>query len=248
MSNIKHVIVIGATSTIAQATSRLYASEGSSFYLVGRNSARLAAVADDLRARGARQCDVHAADMNGFREFEGLLESARKRLGQIDLLLIAHGTLPDQKRCQSNVDYAIAEFDTNAISIMGLLTVFANAMEEQGRGTITVISSVAGDRGRQSNYLYGAAKGAVSIFLQGLRNRLAGKGVQVITIKPGFVDTPMTRDFRKGLLWVGPDVIARGIYGAVNKGKDVVYLPWFWWGIMLIIRSIPEFIFKRMKL
>lgn len=248
MNDVKNIMVIGATSAIAEATTRLYANKGCSFYLVARNSERLAVVANDLRARGAKRCDVYNTDMNDFRDHERLLERTKRFLGTIDLLLIAYGTLPDQKRCQENVDDAVAEFNTNAVSVIGLLTVSANSMEEQGHGSIVVITSVAGDRGRQSNYLYGAAKGAVSIFLQGLRNRLAGKGVQVITIKPGFVDTPMTREFRKGLLWVGPDVIARGIYAAVAARKDEVYLPWFWSGIMFIIRNIPEFIFKRMRL
>ena len=111
-----------------------------------------------------------------------------------------------------------------------------------------MISSVAGDRGRQSNYIYGCAKGGLTVFLQGLRNRLHKAGVQVLTIKPGFVDTPMTADFKKGLLWVGPDVIARGIYQAIKKGKQVIYLPWFWKFIMLVIKSIPERLFARLKL
>jgi short-subunit dehydrogenase len=124
----------------------------------------------------------------------------------------------------------------------------ANLMEAQGSGTIAVISSVAGDRGRQSNYVYGAAKGMVTRFLQGLRNRLAKRGVQVLTIKPGFVDTPMTAAFKKGALWAQPDAVARGIVAAVDAGKDEVYLPGFWRLIMAIIRHIPEPIFKRLSL
>jgi short-subunit dehydrogenase len=121
-------------------------------------------------------------------------------------------------------------------------------MEPRGQGTIAVISSVAGDRGRQSNYVYGAAKGMVTRFLQGLRNRLARKGVQVLTIKPGFVDTPMTAAFPKGLLWAKPESVAQGIVAAVDRKKDVVYLPGFWCLIMMIIRHIPEFIFKKLSL
>lgn len=143
---------------------------------------------------------------------------------------------------------AMMELQTNFTTVVSLLTLLANLFERQGRGSIAVISSVAGDRGRQSNYVYGAAKGALTIYLQGLRNRLAKANVHVLTIKPGFVDTPMTRDFKKGLLWVGPDVIARGIVKAIDKRKDVAYLPFFWRYIMFIIKIIPERIFKRLSL
>jgi decaprenylphospho-beta-D-erythro-pentofuranosid-2-ulose 2-reductase len=131
---------------------------------------------------------------------------------------------------------------------MSVLTHLANRFERQGFGTIAVISSVAGDRGRQSNYVYGAAKGAVSIFMQGLRNRLHPRGVQVLTIKPGFVDTPMTAAFPKGILWARPQQVARGICEAIEKKRDVVYLPWFWSPIMGVIRGLPEALFKRLRL
>ena len=121
-------------------------------------------------------------------------------------------------------------------------------MEERKYGCIAVISSVAGDRGRQSNYIYGTAKGALTLFLQGLRNRLARSNVQVLTLKPGFVDTPMTAHLKKGLLFVSPETIAKGILRSIQKKKNEVYLPWFWYFIMKIIKTIPEFIFKRMKL
>jgi decaprenylphospho-beta-D-erythro-pentofuranosid-2-ulose 2-reductase len=162
--------------------------------------------------------------------------------------LIAHGTLPDQSACESSVEMALAEFATNGTSTIALLTALAPGMEAQGAGVLAVISSVAGDRGRQSNYLYGAAKAAVSTFASGLRQRLAKAGVSVVTIKPGFVDTPMTRNFRKGALWAKPDAVARGIVRAADRGSSVVYLPWFWSPIMLVIKHIPEFIFKRIKL
>jgi decaprenylphospho-beta-D-erythro-pentofuranosid-2-ulose 2-reductase len=154
--------------------------------------------------------------------------------------LIAHGTLPDQGACQASFDTARREFEVNALSVLSLLTLAANRFEQQRSGTIAVISSVAGERGRQSNYLYGAAKGAVSLFLQGLRNRLSKSGVQVVTILPGFVDTPMTADFPKGPLWAQPDAVARDIVRAIEGGRDVLYTPWFWRWIMLIIRTIPE--------
>ena len=133
--------------------------------------------------------------------------------------------------------------------MISLATLLANLFERRGRGVLIAIGSVAGDRGRQSNYVYGAAKGMVALFLQGLRNRLSRQGIQVITIKPGFVDTPMTAAFaQKGLLWAKPDAIAAGIVTAVERGRDEVYLPWFWRWIMLIILHIPERLFKRLKL
>jgi decaprenylphospho-beta-D-erythro-pentofuranosid-2-ulose 2-reductase len=121
-------------------------------------------------------------------------------------------------------------------------------MKQNETGTIAVISSVAGDRGRKSNYVYGSAKGGLTIFLQGLRNALSGSGVHVLTIKPGFVDTPMTNDFTKGLLWAKPEKVAKDIKRAIDKKKNIIYTPWFWRWIMLIIRLIPESVFKKMNL
>ena len=140
------------------------------------------------------------------------------------------------------------EFAVNALSTISLLTYLANYFEENGQGTIAVISSVAGDRGRQSNYIYGSAKGAVTIFLQGLRNRMHKSGVHVITVKPGFVDTPMTAAFDKGFIWADPDQIAARIISAIKNKYDEVYAPWYWRVIMQVIRAIPERVFKRLNL
>jgi short-subunit dehydrogenase len=156
--------------------------------------------------------------------------------------------LGDQKACEQDFSLAEKEIRTNFLSCVSLLTLISNEMEKEKAGTIAVISSVAGDRGRQSNYIYGSAKGALNLFLQGLRNRMYPLGVRVLTIKPGFVDTPMTAAFKKNILFAKPDQIARGIVKAIDRKKDVVYLPFFWWGIMAIIKAIPEWIFKRLKL
>ena len=142
----------------------------------------------------------------------------------------------------------LKEIDINGLSVIALSTRLGNIFEAQGRGSLAVISSVAGDRGRQSNYVYGAAKGMVSLFLQGMRNRLSRKGVQVLTIKPGFVDTPMTAALPKGALWAKPEAIANGIVRAIERERDEVYLPGFWWMIMAIIRHVPERVFKRLSL
>jgi decaprenylphospho-beta-D-erythro-pentofuranosid-2-ulose 2-reductase len=244
----QRVLIIGATSAIAEATARIYAERGSRLHLVARTPARLDTVVEDLRIRGAADVGRDALDMNDLGRHEAVLDSAWAALGDVDVVLVAHGTLPDQKACEASVETAMAEFATNATSTIALLTLVANRMEKAGRGSIAVISSVAGDRGRASNYLYGSAKAAVSTFLSGLRQRLSKRGVDVVTIKPGFVDTPMTRDFKKGALWAKPDAVAAGIVKAVDKGTPVAYLPWFWFVIMTIIRAVPEFIFKRVSL
>jgi decaprenylphospho-beta-D-erythro-pentofuranosid-2-ulose 2-reductase len=142
----------------------------------------------------------------------------------------------------------LAEISTNGLSVVALLTLVANQLEQQGHGAIAVISSVAGDRGRQSNYVYGSAKAMVSAFLSGLRQRLAKKGVHVITVKPGFVDTPMTAHLPKGPLWAKPEQVAKDIRRAIDKGQRIVYTPGFWRFIMLIIKHIPEFVFVKLKL
>lgn len=242
------ILIIGATSAIAEATARCYAARGARIFLVARDATRLADIAQDLRIRGAADVAQATLDVNHLSDHARVLEQVWHQLDSIDVVLIAHGTLPDQAACESSVETALAEFATNGTSTIALLSALAPYMEAQRRGTLAVISSVAGDRGRQSNYLYGAAKAAVSTFASGLRQRLAKAGVSVLTIKPGFVDTPMTREFRKGALWAKPEVVAQGIVRAADRGSSVVYLPWFWSPIMLIIRHIPEFIFKRIKL
>jgi decaprenylphospho-beta-D-erythro-pentofuranosid-2-ulose 2-reductase len=244
----QRVLIIGATSAIAEATARLYAERGARLHLVARNRPRLDAIADDLLVRGAPEVTHATLDVNDFAAHAGALDGAWASLGEVDVVLIAHGTLPDQNACETSVETALAEFTTNGTSTIALLTLIANRMQTAGRGSIAVISSVAGDRGRGSNYLYGSAKASVTAFLSGLRQRMAKHGVAVITIKPGFVDTPMTRDFKKGALWAKPDDVAAGIVKALDKGRAVVYLPWFWLGIMTIIRCIPEFLFKRLSL
>ncbi|WP_136806452.1 SDR family oxidoreductase [Desulfosediminicola flagellatus] len=240
--------IFGATSSIAEATARRFAADGDTLFLVARDSVKLQIVADDLRIRGADTVFTSVVDARDFNAHQLLIDEAFDSLGSVDTVLVAHGTLPDQRSCEESFDELRTEFETNALGVMSLLTHAANRLEKQGGGTICVISSVAGDRGRQSNYVYGAAKGAVSIFLQGLRNRLNASGVHVVTVKPGFVDTPMTRDFSKNMLWATPEKISFGIYTAINRNKNTAYLPWFWSVIMWIIRAIPETIFKRLHL
>lgn len=242
------ILVFGATSAVAQAFCRLAVARGAEFFLVGRHAARLAAVAEDLRVRGAKQVETALADLDELASHHGLVERAAARLGELDVVLLAQGVLGDPEACRREGSAAASVLVTNLVAPASLLTHVAARMEERGAGCIVAISSVAGDRGRQSNYVYGAAKGGLSIFLQGLRNRLWRKGVHVVTAKPGFIDTPMTAHLPKNRLYASPVDVAAGILRAVDHRSDVVYLPWFWRWIMLIIRSIPERLFKRLSL
>ncbi|QNB10666.1 SDR family oxidoreductase [Paraburkholderia tropica] len=245
----KNILIVGATSAIATACARRWATEGANLFLVARNGERLQQVADDLVARGAKRAACFQLDINEVERHAAMLESCQAELGKIDIVLVAPGTLPDQAQCQDSAEVAMREFNTNVTSIIGLLTPIANLIEAQRSGTIAVISSVAGDRGRPSNYLYGSAKAALSNFCEGLNARLFKAGAHVVTIKPGFVATPMTQ----GLPLPGPlvataDKVAGDITRAIEKKKDVLYTPWFWSLIMLIIRSVPKFLFKRASL
>ncbi len=244
----RKTLIVGATSSIAQATARLFAEAGDALFLVARNRDRLQVLARDLCVRGAESVDVEVLDVLDYPSHQPVIETAIHAMQGLDLVLIAHGSLLEQDECECPFDKIHKAFDVNLLSTISLILPLANYFEQRKQGTIAVISSVAGDRGRQGNYVYGSAKGALSIYLQGLRNRLYPCGVEVITIKPGFVDTPMTAEFSKGLLWVCPDRIARGIISAVKNHKDVVYVPGFWRYIMLFVKLIPESIFKRLHL
>jgi len=248
MARPRKLLIFGATSAIAHQTARLFARDGASFYLCGRNEERLLRNSKDLLVRGAASVFHSIFDALDSCSITNAIDNCLNKMPDLDTLLIAHGSLPNQQDCASDVSAMRETIDINFTSAAIILTHIAKHFEERGEGNIAVICSVAGDRGRKSNYVYGASKGALSVFLSGLRQRFCGSGVSVITIKPGFVNTPMTADFEKGRLFVGPEVIAKGIYEAVAKGKNVVYLPWFWRWIMMIIKSIPEEIFKRMDL
>lgn len=242
------VLVLGATSAIAVATSRLLARQGSSFFLVARDKAKLEAVSADLLTRGAKAVRGYVVDLDTTALHPGMLELAAQTLGGIDLALLAHGVLGDQAEAESAYPVAEAVLHTNFLSPVSLITWLANYFETRGAGCLAVISSVAGDRGRKSNYVYGASKGALTIFLDGVRNRIDRSGVHVLTIKPGFVATPMTQHLPRGPLFAQPVVIGRGILRAIAARKDEVYLPGFWGIIMFLVRRVPRRIFKNMNM
>jgi decaprenylphospho-beta-D-erythro-pentofuranosid-2-ulose 2-reductase len=244
----RKVLIIGATSAIAEAAARIWIQRGDHVCLVARHESRLSAIAADLKVRGGMGVHIHVMDANDIDQHEVMIEAASVAMNGLDTVLIAHGTLSDQEACQQSVDLTLKEIKTNALSVISLLTHLGNRFEQQGFGSIAVISSVAGDRGRQSNYVYGSAKAMVTTFTSGLRQRLYAKGVSVITIKPGFVDTPMTAAFKKGPLWAKPEHVAAAIVAATERGAGEYYLPRFWWAIMMIIKNIPELVFKRLSL
>lgn len=244
----RKVLIVGANSAIAQACARRWAQRGDAVFLAARNARALETLVADLRVRGIKQVGSQIFDANQLDQHAALIEQASQALQGLDTILIAHGTLTEQDRAQQDVAYALSEIATNGTSVVSLMTAAANRFEAQGHGAIAVISSVAGDRGRQSNYVYGSAKALVSAFASGLRQRLAKKGISVTTIKPGFVDTPMTAAFKKGPLWAKPDQVAKDIVVAIDQGKTVVYTPGFWRLIMLIIKHIPEFVFVKIAL
>lgn len=244
----KKIIIFGATSAIAIEVAKIYSNQVEEILLAARNEEKLKSIKADLETRGNAKIEYMVQDANDSNSLKDFIPRALEKLQSFDLLFVAHGTLPQQTKIENDYTTISKEIQTNFLSVVDLTTQAADYLEKQGKGTIAVISSVAGDRGRQSNYVYGSAKGAVSLFLQGLRNRLTPKGVHVCTIKPGFVDTPMTADVPKNKLFASPDAVAKGIVNAIKKQKDVVYLPFIWKFIMTIIRNIPEGIFKKMKL
>ena len=233
---------------MAEQAARCFARDGDRLILAARNRDKLDPILDDLAMRGASETHSYYIDLLDFDRHEALIEHAWTTLGTVDIVLVAHGTLDDQAACELSFAETKRALDSNFLSAVSLCTLVANKMIEASHGTLAVISSVAGDRGRQSNYVYGAAKAGLDAFLSGLRNRCHHHGVQVTTIKPGFVDTPMTAHIKKGPLFASAKKAGETIYRAVLKKKNVVYVPWFWWGIMKVIRSIPEWLFKKLKL
>ena len=238
------ILVLGATSAIATSVMRRLVTPSAHFFLIARSKEKLTAVAQDLLVRGAHQVDMLVANLDDTHAHAQVLNVATTQLGGVDLALLAHGVLGDQTAAER--DYFTAEpiLVTNLLSPVSLLTWLANYCVAQGSGTLAVISSVAADRGRKSNYVYGASKAGLDAFLSGLRNRCDRAGVQVLTIKPGFVATPMTAHISRNRLFASPDRVAGDILKAVRNRKDVVYVPWFWRPIMAVIKAIPERIFK----
>ena len=241
------ILILGATSAIAQAYARRRAVQGTAFVLAGRRGDRLTAVAADLMACGAASAEPFVVDLAALDGIEAAAVALRARFGAPDEVLIAYGTLGEQEKSEQDLALARAAIDTNFTSA-ALWTLALLKDRPAGPFTLVGIGSVAGDRGRASNFIYGAAKGALDRFLEGLAQKCDRTDVRIIRVKPGFVDTPMTAAIAKGgPLWATPDRVAADIERAVAKGRRVVYTPWFWWPIMTIISHLPWFVFKRVK-
>lgn len=243
----ERILIIGATSAIAHAFARRAAARQARIFLVARREEALRANAQDLTVRGG-VARTAVLDANDVGQHGAVLEEAFTAFDGFDAVLIAHGVLPDQNACEASVEATLTSFDTNARSVIALLTDVANRFERVGSGSIAVISSPAGDRGRASNYVYGSAKAAVTNFVSGLDHRLSRRGIRVLTVLPGFVDTPMTAGFRKSGLWASADRVASDIDRALRHRNGKVYTPWFWRWIMLVILHIPRKIFVRTRL
>ncbi|QLY27033.1 SDR family oxidoreductase [Bdellovibrio sp. KM01] len=244
----KKILIIGATSAIAQEVAKIYATQKHELILWGRNSQMLTAISQDLTVRGASKVSVIAHDLNDFSRHEEFVTNIWKDSKTIDIALLAHGVLGDPRKAETTQSELFKLLNSNFVSHASLLAFISTEMIHQGHGTIAVISSVAGDRGKQSNYVYGSAKAGMTAYVDGLRNRLFKTGVHVLNLKLGPVDTPMTKDHKKGPLFGKAPQVGAGIVTAIEKKKNTVYLPFFWRYIMWIICSIPESIFKKLSL
>jgi len=244
----KKIFIAGALSAIAQETARCFAAEGAALFLAARDAKKLEMSADDLRARGASFVGFAVADFDQVDQHQALIQHADSVLQGMDAALIAYGYLPEQEACEKDFNLVRRTFETNLMSVISLVMVLAPLFAARQTGTLAVIGSVAGDRGRYKNYVYGAAKGALALYLQGVRARLSRSGVHVLTIKPGFVDTPMTAGMKKNLLFADSALIGRLIHRAMHSHKDILYAPWFWRWILFVVCAIPEGVFKKLKI
>lgn len=245
----KTVLILGATSAIAIATARLWAEKRYTFILIGRNQSRLDAVQKDLIARGAVNVKTAVCDVTPTEEFTTLFSKLLSDETQIDIFFIASGMLPSQEACETYPEPLSYNIDVNAKSSLIALNLVSQFMVKQNYGQILVITSVAGDRGRKSNFAYGAAKKMVSVFVEGLAHKFHKTPINVIDIKPGLVNSPMTQHIdKKGALWSSPEKIAGIIVKHEASQSRTVYAPPFWFFIMLVIRSMPSIIFRRTEL
>ena len=244
----KNIVIAGATSAISQAVSKELISDEVCFHLLGRDLEKLNIVANDLMSRGAAKVICYEIDFSDIGKHTQVVDEVCKVVESIDILFVCYGIMHPQDECEQDVSKAIEQVNANYTSAISLLVIFSQVMSKQNSGTIAVVSSVAGDRGRKSNYIYGSAKAGLSTFLEGLRYKFSESGINVLTVKPGFVDSPMTSEIKKGFLWASPELVAKYIVKAMTKSKSVAYVPPFWFFIMLIIKMIPAFIFKKLNI
>lgn len=244
---LQKIVILGATSGIALEVQRRLARYGLGMLLVARSAERLEALQSDLLARGASEVLTCAADLSSIRNHGKIYDFVRRSFPGYDTVLLAYGSMREQKDSEESVDTLVDELTTNFVSASAILTLFASDLEQRRTGCIAAITSVAGDRARRSNYVYGSAKGALSLFLEGLRSRLHPAGVKVITIKPGPVKTPMTDHLPNAERFADSELVARDIVRALDRrSPDVLYTPWYWRHIIRAVRQVPETFFKRL--
>jgi decaprenylphospho-beta-D-erythro-pentofuranosid-2-ulose 2-reductase len=244
----RRVLIVGATSGIAQNASRCFAAEHAKLFLVARDPEKLKTLTDDLKIRGAADVETCEADLTDDSSFPLIISNSVAVWGGLDVALIAHGTLPDQISVENDPALLRNAIEVNYASAVSLLMQLGKVFEEQRSGVLAIIGSVAGDRGRRSNYVYGSAKAGLATFVAGLRLRLATANVQVVLIKPGWISTPMTAHLPQNFLFASAEQAGREVYKAMISPRAVVYCPWYWKWIMGFIRFIPEPIFAKLNL
>ena len=244
------VVLLGSTSSVGRHLAYEFAQAGYALLLGARIQEENEAIANDIKVRFDVPVIALPFDVLDMDQHSDFVNTCRDRCyGLPKGLVVCTGSMHEQEKAEKDFALARQMLDVNLTGVVSITEAFATPFAERGNGFIAVISSVAGDRGRKKNYLYGAAKGGLHVYLQGLRNRLQASGVQVTTIKPGFMDTKMTFGMDlPGLLTASPEDAAKAMYRAIIRGRDVVYVPFFWRYIMLIIRAIPEFQFKKMDI
>jgi len=240
------VLILGAASDMAVAIAKKYAAEGNAIQLAARNIQRLQPLQSDIAIRYNTTCTVHEFDALNFNSHQAFFDQLPVKP---DITVCVFGYLGENETARANCSESEKIIHTNYTGAVSILNVVSNYYATQKKGVIAGISSVAGERGRQSNYIYGSAKAGFTAYLSGLRNRMFPENVHVVSVQPGFVYTRMTENLTlPPLLTAQPEQVANTVYKAVAGKKNVVYVKWFWRWIMLIIKSIPEFMFKKLKL
>ncbi len=244
-----HILILGATSAIAHALAKKYAKSGNQiFTLLGRNEQRLHSCAMELKALGDNQVNLQIVDFMNPNSIIQLIDETIQTYGSIDIAILAQGSLSDQEKAKKDLLYLQDEFMLNAMSIIIPAQHIGNHFKVIGKGILIGIGSVAGERGRKGNYVYGSSKAAIHAFLSGIRNDIGNDKIRIMTIKPGFVATPMTAHLKQSPLFVKPDYIAKEIIRGIEQGTDVMYIPSYWRLIMMIIRALPEKIFMKLNI
>jgi decaprenylphospho-beta-D-erythro-pentofuranosid-2-ulose 2-reductase len=245
---LNNILVFGATSAICHAVLKEFSIKPCNFYLAARNEQRLEAICQDIQSRGGTIKGQSSFDFNRIDLVSECINKANLAMNSIDLILVAHGSLVENTLLEKDTLLALESINANFTSCAAIILEGCQKLETQGWGTLAVISSVAGDRGRKSNYIYGASKSGINTLMQGLRSRFFNTSINIVNIKPGMVDTPMTKNFDKGALWATPESIAPNIYKAISTGQATLYTPGFWRPIMWVIKVLPTSIMSRLPI